>query len=119
MGSVLRVVVAFLGALVIGLCAVAHEAASGRKRLPGERALSESRIEREGLKAGTPAPAFSLPDLHGRTVSLEEFRGRRVLLVFSDPYCGPCNALAPDLVRLQREHQDNHLALVMVSRGEP
>ena len=48
---------------------LAREAASdrpGKKRLPGERPLSESRIERNGLKAGTPAPPFRLPDLYGR-----------------------------------------------------
>jgi len=40
-----------------------------------------------------------------------------VLLVFSDPHCGPCNALAPELERLHREHPD--LAVLMISRGEP
>jgi peroxiredoxin len=81
--------------------------------------LSESRIERNGLKAGTPAPAFRLPDLHGGTVSLEEYRGRRVLLVFTDPHCGPCEELAPHLVRLHREHRDDGPALVLVARGDP
>jgi len=92
-----------------------------KKRLRGERSLSESHIEREGLKAGTAAPAFKLPDIHGRTVSLEEYRGRRVLLVFSDPHFGPCDQLAPELVRLHREHRehrDNGMALVMVGCGE-
>ncbi len=100
---------------------LAREAASvgaKKKRLPGERPLSESRIEREGLKAGTPAPTFHLPDIHGRTVSLEDYRGRRVLMVFTDPHCGPCDQLAPELVRLHREHRDNGLSLVMVGRGE-
>ncbi len=54
---------------------------TGRKRLPGERGLAESRIERRGLKAGTPAPAFRLPDLSGRMVSPEDYRGRKLLLV--------------------------------------
>jgi peroxiredoxin len=91
---------------------------SRRIRLPGERPLSESRIERNGLKAGTPAPAFRLPDLHGGTVALEEYRGRQVLLVFTDPHCEPCEALAPHLVRLHRQHRDNGLALIMVARGD-
>jgi peroxiredoxin len=100
---------------------LAREAATGgvkNKRLRGERALSESRIEREGLKAGTPAPNFELPDIHGRRVALEDYRGRRVLLVFTDPHCGPCDQLAPDLVRLHQEHHDNGLAVVMIGRGE-
>lgn len=94
-----------------------EEAAGLRRRLTSERPLSESRIEREGLRAGAQAPAFELPDLVGRTVSLGEHRGRRVLLVFSDPECGPCDALLPDLARLDREHGKERLALMLVSRG--
>ena len=90
-----------------------------RSRLPGELPLSESRILRDGLKAGTLAPTFSLPDIHGQTISLEEYRGRSVLLVFTDPHCGPCDQLAPDLVGLHQQHRNTRLALVMVGRGEP
>jgi peroxiredoxin len=97
--------------------ALAEEAAGRRAGLSSERPLSESRIEREGLKAGTMAPPFVLPDLTGRDVSLEEHRGRRTLVVFSDPDCGPCDVLLPDLAGLHREHRDNGLAVVMVSRG--
>jgi peroxiredoxin len=102
--------------------ALAKEAAGDRpkrKRLPGERPLSESRIERNGLKAGTPAPAFRLPDVRGGTVALEEYRGRQVLLVFSDPHCGPCDELLPHLVRVHQQHRDNGLALILVGRGQP
>jgi peroxiredoxin len=90
-----------------------------RRRLPGEKPLSESKIERNGLKAGTPAPPFRLPDVHGRMVALEQYRGRRVLLVFSDPHCGPCDQLAPHLARLHRQHRDNGLDLLVVGRGDP
>lgn len=89
-----------------------------RKKLAGERSLDESRIERNGLKAGTPAPVFHLPDLVGKTISLENYRGRQVLLVFSDPHCGPCDELAPQLARLHNESADNDLAFVMVGRGD-
>ena len=34
------------------------------------------------LKAGTPAPDFSLPDDSGRVVTLSALRGKRVVLVF-------------------------------------
>jgi peroxiredoxin len=99
--------------------ALARAAASLRSRLPGERALSESHILRTGLPAGAAAPSFQLPDIHGRKVSLDEYRGRHVLLVFSDPHCGPCDSLAPELVKLHREHGANGLAVLMVGRGDP
>ena len=81
------------------------------------RWLVFSRARRGRLKAGKRAPVFDLPDLHGRTVSLEEYRGRRVMLVFSDPQCGPCDELAPHLARLHREHANNGLAVILVGRG--
>ena len=85
---------------------------------PGNNPLIPSRLERNGLKAGTPAPLFRLPDILGHEISLEKYRGRRVLLVFSDPHCGPCDQLAPHLVRLHHRHRNNNLGLIMISRGE-
>ena len=82
------------------------------------RWLVFSGIGDSGLKAGTSAPDFQLPDLQGRMVSLQEYRGRRVLLFFSDPQCGPCDELAPQLVRLDREKSGNEgLEIVVVGRG--
>jgi peroxiredoxin len=80
--------------------------------------LARSRIKRDGLKAGTPAPDFRLPRLDGRgELGLEDLRGRRVLLVFSNPHCGPCEALAPQLEKFHRAHPD--LEVVLISKGEP
>ena len=71
-----------------------------------------------GLAVGAPAPPFTLDNLDGETVSLDELRaaGKPVILVFSDPDCGPCGALLPDLVTWQREHAAE-VTLAMVSRG--
>ncbi len=89
-----------------------------RRRLPGERPLSESRFVRDGLKPGTAAPAFCLPDLDGRTICLEQYRGRRVLLIFSDPDCGPCGELAARLGPQLQACVDPALQLIMVARGD-
>jgi peroxiredoxin len=84
----------------------------------GNRSLAHSRIKRDGLKAGTLAPDFRLPRLDGRgDLALSELRGKRVLLVFSSPHCGPCNTLAPELEKFHRAHPE--LEIVMISKGEP
>src|SRR6266571_6935614 len=70
----------------------------------GNRSLARSKLKRDGLKAGTSAPSFRLPRLDGGELSLEELRGKRVLLVFSDLHCGPCQVLAPHLGKFHREH---------------
>ena len=83
----------------------------------GDRSLAGSRINRNGLAPGTTAPAFTLPRLDGGELSLSDYAGRRVLLVFSDPDCGPCNRLAPKLERLSKKTPG--VSVVMVSRGDP
>jgi peroxiredoxin/uncharacterized membrane protein YphA (DoxX/SURF4 family) len=79
---------------------------------------SPSAAPEAGLLIGTLAPAFSLKTPEGETVTLEDLRegGRRVLLVFTDVSCGPCNALMPDVGRWQQEYGDA-LTIALVSRG--
>jgi peroxiredoxin len=38
-------------------------------------------------KVGQPAPAFSLPDQHGKTVSLSDFKGKLVVLEWFNDEC--------------------------------
>jgi peroxiredoxin len=90
----------------------------GREARFNNRSLARSKIKRDGLKAGTPAPDFRLPRLDGRgDLSLAQLRGRRLLLVFSSPSCGPCLMLAPELEKFHRGHPE--LDVVMISKGEP
>lgn len=86
---------------------------TGRTRL---RPASESRLTRDGLRAGTPAPDFTLPQLDGEELSLSAYAGQKILLVFSDPGCMPCMALAPKLEEIHRQSQD--LRVLMISRGD-
>jgi thiol-disulfide isomerase/thioredoxin/uncharacterized membrane protein YphA (DoxX/SURF4 family) len=73
----------------------------------------------EGLPVGSEAPQFSLSGLHGETLTLEALRasGKPLMMLFTDPGCGPCNALLPDVGRWQEEHAKK-LTLSLVSRGE-
>lgn len=72
-----------------------------------------------GLPVGAEAPAFALPSLDGNMVSLDALRdaGRQVLLVLSDPNCGPCNRLMPAIGRWQSQYRDE-LTIAVVSRGD-
>jgi peroxiredoxin len=78
--------------------------------------LARSRLNRNGLKAGATAPEFTLPRLDGGELSLADLRGERVLLVFSDPDCGPCDELAPRLQKLHLQRPD--LQMLVVSRRD-
>jgi peroxiredoxin len=89
---------------------------NGHAALGGRRSLADSKINRNGLSVGTRAPDFRVPRLDGGELALDEYRGRRVLLVFSDPKCGPCDQLAPHLEQFARQTQE--VQVMMVSRGD-
>ena len=59
----------------------------------------------QGLAIGTKAVPFELPDLQGRQASLEGFLrdGKPLLLISTDPKCGPCKTLMPDVAGWQKE----------------
>ena len=82
----------------------------------GNRPLSASRINRSGLKQGAVAPAFKLPLLDGGQTSLDAYRGKFVMLVFSDPKCQPCHQLMPELIKLHRRTPD--IEVLIISRGD-
>ncbi len=74
-------------------------------------------VARDGLAPGERAPEFTLPDLTGRLVSLADFRGRPLLLIFGSTACAPCRGLIPDLNVFARERAAELQALYL-SRGE-
>lgn len=71
-----------------------------------------------GLPVGTPAPDFSLPDLAGNPVSLADLRraGWKVLLLFTDPGCGPCRTVLQHVSQWQNA-ADDKLHIEVISQG--
>ena len=76
--------------------------------------------QQAGLPVGSEAPGFTLSGLHGEALTLESLRssGKPVMLIFTEPNCGPCNALLPEIGRWQEEHA-HKLTISLVSRGDP
>ena len=75
--------------------------------------------ESDGLPAGSQAPAFELANLQGLRTSLEQFRGKPVLLIFFSPTCAFCQRMAPDLARLPLDGAGGRLVPVVVTSGDP
>jgi peroxiredoxin/uncharacterized membrane protein YphA (DoxX/SURF4 family) len=105
-----------------GRLLVRLEAVEATLAQSGSVALSQNGSpvhQAEGLPVGTAAPEFSLSGLHGESLTLEALRssGKPVMALFTDPDCGPCNAMLPDVGRWQEEHA-HKLTLALISRGE-
>lgn len=71
----------------------------------------------QGLAPGTAAPAFRLPDAEGEEVSLADFSGRRVMLVFSSNQCKYCKQMYPQLKRLRDSGERPDVELIMLQIG--
>lgn len=56
------------------------------------------------LALGTAAPDFSLPDTDGSTVSLSDFSGSPLLVMFICNHCPFVHHVAPELVRLANDY---------------
>lgn len=68
------------------------------------------------LTAGTPAPAFSLPDQNGNPVTLADFAGKKVLLYFYPKAMTPgCTVQAQGLRDIQAELQGHNVVVLGVS----
>ena len=94
------------------------EALEARLTEAGVTAPPQAAAGMAGLAVGSPAPSFTLPTLSGETITLQALRalGKPVVLLFSDPGCGPCNALLPEIGRWQQEHATK-LVVALISRG--
>jgi thiol-disulfide isomerase/thioredoxin len=70
------------------------------------------------LKIGVQAPTFELSLARGGSESLHGLlrRGKPVVLVFSDPHCGPCKALMPDLARWEHRYSSK-LTFAVITRA--
>ena len=79
---------------------------------PGE----QDRRPETAVRAGAPAPGFTLTALDGRRVSLDDQTGRPVVLNFWATWCGPCRRELPMLARAATAHPG--VSVLALDQGE-
>jgi methylamine dehydrogenase accessory protein MauD len=79
----------------------------------------EARLPAANPGTGQLAPDFDLPDLHGFEHGLDDLLacGEPALVIFTDPRCGACDPLLPEVGRLQRDESVPR-RVVVISRGD-
>jgi peroxiredoxin len=67
------------------------------------------------LRPGKQAPAFSLKDDKGKTVSLNNFKGKVVYIDFWGKYCGPCrNDIEKYIPKLHERYKNKNVAFLNI-----
>ncbi len=73
----------------------------------------------KGMPLGTPAPAFSLPGVDGKTYSLDSFRDATLLVViFTCNHCPYAQALEPRFMALANEYAAPGVRFVGISSND-
>jgi peroxiredoxin len=70
------------------------------------------------LPLGSDAPDFSLPNVDGSTVSLSDFAGKPLLVIFMCNHCPFVIHLRDALAQFGREYQEKGLAVVGISSND-
>ncbi len=72
----------------------------------------------EPVEAGKAAPPFTLQDMSGREVSLDDYKGEIVIVDFWATWCGPCRMTMPMLDDIQEEYAGK-MSVLAVNLQEP
>jgi peroxiredoxin len=66
-------------------------------------------------QTGSVAPQFTLKDLTGRSIALDQYKGKVVFLDFWAPWCAPCKEELPELEALHNRYAREGLAIIGIS----
>lgn len=72
----------------------------------------------KGNPLGQRAPAFSLLDVEGKELALNDLRGRPILINFWATWCGPCRAEMPLIEEAYQQHKDDGLVVLAIDVEE-
>ena len=76
-------------------------------------------MQSKGMPLGTPAPAFSLPGVDGKTWSLDSFSEAELLVVvFTCNHCPYAIASEDRLLEIQADYRDEGVRLVAISAND-
>ena len=79
----------------------------------------DQEIQKSKGLVGFAAPEFTLPDVNGKPIALNSFRGKWVLVDFWASWCKPCRMENPNVVAAYRQFKNKNFTILGVSLDRP
>lgn len=80
--------------------------------------LSDQLADTDGPRVGNPAPDFTLTNLAGEEIRLEDLEGKPVLINFWATWCGPCVLEMPNIQKYY-EQFNGQFEVLAINADEP
>ena len=90
--------------------------ATGKKLVADYRKAEAAKKEaEERMKVGNPAPNFEFQNVKGKKVSLNDYKGKVLVLDFWASWCGPCRQEIPNMKKYYEEFKGKDVEFLSVS----
>lgn len=99
-------------ALAVGLLTYGLTVYLNRSSAPPVKII-QAPAEIQNGEIGGPVPSFSFTDINGRTHTIEDFRGKVILLNFWASWCPPCVEEFPLLLEIATEQKQNAVLIAL------
>ena len=114
--SILLTAVLFTSLTLLGCNRNASKVSNEQSNKASESAVNSSSNSSDENSAfdNQQAPDFTLVDTKGEKISLQNYRGKIVIIDFWATWCPPCRRGIPDLIQIQKEFK-NKVAVIGIS----
>lgn len=94
----------------VSLIAIAYTYIADRGAAP---VITNKNIEKADGKTSIPAPDFKITSMAAKNYSLNQFRGKAVVLNFWATWCAPCVVELPQMLKLAAANKDSTVFLFL------
>ena len=106
-----RIILGLICAITLGSCSNKEVSTDVSIDKKNENSLEHNAEDNKTIKA----PSFTYTDINGKSVSLNDFKGKLVYMDIWATWCGPCKMQIPGLKALEEKYKNEDIVILSIS----